>query len=47
MTILDVHGLSKTYTTRFGRSQVQALKNVNFTVESGEYVCKVRKEVAK
>ena len=38
MTILDVHGLSKTYTTRFGRSQVQALKNVNFTVESGEYV---------
>ena len=38
MTILDVHGLSKTYTTRFGRSQVQALKNVNFTVENGEYV---------
>ena len=38
MTILDVHGLSKTYTTRFGRSQVQALKNINFTVESGEYV---------
>ena len=38
MTILDVHGLSKTYTTRFGRSQVQALKNVNFTVERGEYV---------
>ena len=38
MTILDVHGLSKTYTTRFGRSQVQALKNVKFTVESGEYV---------
>ena len=38
MTILDVHGLSKTYTTRFGTSRVQALKNVAFTVESGEYV---------
>ena len=31
-------GLQKTYTTRFGGSKVQALKNVNFTVESGEYV---------
>ena len=37
MTILDVHGLSKTYTTRFGGSKVHALKNVNFSVESGEY----------
>ena len=38
MIILDVRGLSKTYTTRFGTSRVQALKNVAFTVESGEYV---------
>ena len=29
--------LKKTYTTRFGASQVRALKNVNFTVENGEY----------
>ena len=38
MQILTVSGLQKTYTTRFGSSKVQALKNVNFTVESGEYV---------
>ena len=38
MQILTVSGLQKTYTTRFGGSKVQALKNVNFTVESGEYV---------
>ena len=38
MQILTVSGLRKTYTTRFGGSNVQALKNVNFTVESGEYV---------
>ena len=31
MQILTVSGLRKTYTTRFGGSNVQALKNVNFT----------------
>ena len=38
MEILNVSGLKKTYTTRFGGNQVQALKNVNFSVEQGEYV---------
>ncbi|MCI8336839.1 MAG: ABC transporter ATP-binding protein [Peptococcaceae bacterium] len=38
MTILEVTGLKKTYTTRFGGNKVEALKNVNFTVEQGEYV---------
>lgn len=38
MTILEVKGLKKTYTTRFGGNQVQALSNVNFSVEQGEYV---------
>lgn len=38
MEILKVHNLKKVYTTRFGGNQVQALTNVNFTVEQGEYV---------
>ncbi|MDF2567570.1 MAG: transporter ATP-binding protein [Oscillospiraceae bacterium] len=38
MTILEVHNLKKIYTTRFGGNQVQALSNVSFSVESGEYV---------
>lgn len=37
MAILEVINLKKTYTTRFGGSQVRALKNVTFTVENGEY----------
>lgn len=37
MPILEVMNLKKTYTTRFGGNQVQALKNVNFSVENGEY----------
>ena len=38
MSILEVQGLRKVYTTRFGGNKVEALKNVNFTVESGEFV---------
>ena len=38
MAILEVNNLKKTYTTRFGGAQVQALKNLNFSVEDGEYV---------
>ena len=38
MTILDVKNLKKIYTTRFGGIQVQALSNVSFSVEEGEYV---------
>ena len=38
MSLLEVSGLKKVYKTRFGGSAVEALKNVNFTVESGEYV---------
>jgi len=30
--------LKKVYTTRFGGNKVEALKNVNFSVEEGEYV---------
>ena len=35
---MDVNGLKKVYTTRFGGSRVQALTNVTFAVERGEYV---------
>ncbi|WP_124098416.1 ABC transporter ATP-binding protein [Ruminococcus sp. Marseille-P6503] len=38
MAILEVQGLEKIYTTRFGGNQVRALSNVSFTVEEGEYV---------
>ena len=38
MTILQVEGLGKTYTGRFGANQVKALNNVSFSVEQGEYV---------
>ena len=38
MSILEVQGIKKTYTTRFGANKVEALKNVNFSVEEGEYV---------
>ena len=37
MTILEVNNLKKVYTTRFGGSPVQALANVSFSVEQGEY----------
>ena len=36
--ILEVKGLKKVYSSRLGSSKVEALKNVNFTVEPGEYV---------
>lgn len=38
MSILEVKGVKKVYTTRFGNNKVEALKNVNFQVEKGEYV---------
>lgn len=37
MSILEVKGLKKIYTTRFGSNQVTALRNVTFSVEQGEY----------
>ena len=38
MSILDVSGLKKVYTTRFGGNKVEALRSVTFSVEEGEYV---------
>ncbi len=38
MSLLEVKGLKKVYKTRFGGQAVEALRNVNFTVEEGEYV---------
>ena len=37
MSILEVNGLKKVYTTRFGGNRVEALKHVTFSVEQGEY----------
>ncbi|MCI9124738.1 MAG: ABC transporter ATP-binding protein [Eubacterium sp.] len=36
--VLEAQCLKKIYTTRFGGNQVQALTNVSFSVEQGEYV---------
>lgn len=37
MPLLDVQGVEKIYTTRFGGNQVRALSRVTFSVEQGEY----------
>lgn len=38
MSILEVNNVKKIYTTRFGSNRVQALSDVSFSVEEGEYV---------
>lgn len=38
MSILEVNGIRKIYTGRFGGHKVEALRNVSFCVENGEYV---------
>lgn len=38
MSLLEVKNIKKIYTTRFGGNPVQALENVTFSVEKGEYV---------
>ena len=38
MTILKVKNLQKIYTTRFGGNKVEALKDVSFEVEKGEFI---------
>ena len=37
-TLLEVKSLQKVYTSRFGGNSVTALRNVNFSVEKGEYI---------
>lgn len=38
MSLLEVKNLKKVYTTRFSGSKVQALCDVSFSVENGEYI---------
>ncbi|MGI6689629.1 MAG: ABC transporter ATP-binding protein [Christensenellales bacterium] len=38
MALLEVNNVQKVYTTRFGGHRVQALSQVSFAVEAGEYV---------
>ena len=38
MSLLEVKNLKKVYKTRLGGNAVEALKNVNFSVEEGEFV---------
>lgn len=38
MALLEVNNLKKIYTTRFGENKVEALKDVTFSIEQGEYI---------
>lgn len=38
MALLEAKNIKKIYTTRFGNNQVQAIDNITFSVETGEYV---------
>lgn len=38
MTLLEINHLKKHYATRFSKQTVEALKDVNFSVERGEFV---------
>ena len=38
MPVLEVKDLKKTYVTRFGGNRVEALRNVSFSAEKGEYI---------
>ena len=38
MSLLEVEHVQKIYTTRFGGNQVQALADVSFQVDEGDYV---------
>ena len=38
MALLEAKNIRKVYATRFGGNQVQALTDVSFTVDEGEYV---------
>ncbi|MDO5649062.1 MAG: ABC transporter ATP-binding protein [Gallicola sp.] len=38
MTLLKVQGLKKVFFTRFGSQKIEALKDINFEIEQGEYV---------
>lgn len=38
MAFLEIKNLKKIYTTRFGGNKVEALKDVSFSVEEGEYI---------
>lgn len=38
MELLNVKNIKKVYTTQFGANQVQALSNISFSIEEGEYI---------
>ena len=47
MAFLEVRNLGKTYVTRLGACRVQALKDVSFSVEKGEFIAVMGKSGGK
>lgn len=45
MALLEVKNVKKVYTTRFGAVKVNALNDVNFSVEDGEYVAIINLQI--
>ena len=38
MTILEIKNLRKVYSTRFGTNKIEALRDISFSAENGEYI---------
>ena len=38
MALLDIKGLKKTYISKYSKEEIQALKDINFSVDKGEFI---------
>ena len=45
--LLSVEHLRKIYNSRFGSNQVEALKNISFSVDQGEFIAVMREKILR